>query len=270
MKKTKRRKLKYTGRIAGIKRRKKGQKLRERLGRKAEEEKKDAAAFEEELEKEEVYRQKKQIHTERAKKIAGRCFQIFLAVFCVYTVFLIYGLVSTDYEYDENGNVVPKIVTVEEIGNKEVYNVLYRHYLQARTLYEDILRLDYQLSMDEESKLIATEYEELLDTVSVQTVSIEALSLETKYGQFKTMLLEWVKTDAAVYLQNISAAILQNSIEKEDEALACREQMYNDFLVLSENMAVLGESIPGTDVSGLYEWSPERFISEVLEGVHDE
>ena len=204
------------------------------------------------------------------RKTAGRFFQVILAVLCVYTVFLIYGLMSTEYVYDENGNVVPKIVTVEEIENRDVYALLYRHYLQARGLYEDILRLDYRLSMDEESKLIATEYEELLDTVSSQTVAIDGLALDTKYGQFKTMLLEWVKTDAAVYLQNISAAILQNDSQKEEEALACRSQMYTDFLILSENMAVLGENVPGIDVSSLYEWSPENFISEVLEGVQDE
>ena len=263
-------KLKYVRGSSGKKRWRRKRKLGDRLGRVPEEERKDPEELEAELEAEESERQRKQIHTERVRKIAGRFFQVILAVLCVYTVFLIYGLMSTEYVYDENGNVVPKIVTVEEIENRDVYALLYWHYLQARGLYEDILRLDYRLSMYEESKLIATEYEELLDTVSSQTVAIDGLALDTKYGQFKTMLLEWVKTDAAVYLQNISAAILQNDSQKEEEALACRSQMYTDFLILSENMAVLGENVPGIDVSSLYEWSPENFISEVLEGVQDE
>ena len=114
------------------------------------------------------------------------------------------------------------------------------------------------------------EYEELLDNVSSLTVTIDALSVNTKYGQYKNMLLEWVRTDTAVYLQNMSAAILQNDEEKANEAVACRDQMYNDFLILTENMAVLGESVPGADLSSLYTWSPEKFIAEVLEGVRDE
>lgn len=230
----------------------------------------DPVKFEEELEQEEDVRQKKGIQTEKRKRSLARGIQILLAIWSVYTVFLIYGLLVTEYQYDEAGNVVPKIVTVEEIESREVFELLYRHYLQARMLYEDVLRLDYKLSLDEESKLVAMEYEELLDQVSALTVSVDALSVGTKYGQIKNMLLEWVKTDTAVYLQNISAAILQNNENKANEALACRTQMYNDFLILTENMAALGETIPGVDIASIYTWSPESFISEVLEGVRRE
>ncbi len=164
-------KLTYTRQKSEKKRRRKP-KLEERLGRSPKIEEKSTEAFEQELESEEHARQKKQLRTERTGRIAGRIFQVVLAGLCVYTVFLIYGLLSTEYVYDADGNVVPKVVT---------------------------------------------EYEELLDRVSAQTVAIEALTLETKYGQFRSMLLEWVKTDAAVYLQNVSAAILQNDEQKEAE-----------------------------------------------------
>lgn len=267
-----RNKLKYSYKTAGRARRKnRKSKLKDRLNiQNPEVEVVTAEEFEVELEKDETKRQQKRLRDERWTRIAARAIQILLAVLSAYTVFLIYGLMVTEYEYDDAGNVRPKIVTVEEIENREIYEVIFRHYLQARILYEDVLRLDYKLSTGEESKLVAMEYEELLDKVSNLTVAIDALSVGTKYGQFKTMLLEWVKTDTAVYLQNMSASILQNDEEKANEALACREQMYNDFLILTENMAVLGESVPGVDLRTLYTWSPEQFISEVLEGVHNE
>ena len=156
---------------------------------------------------------------------------------------------------------VIKVVTGIRRCGKSTLLVQYQSWLLKNNVSENqIISINFE----------ELEYEELLDTVSSQTVAIDGLALDTKYGQFKTMLLKWVKTDAAVYLQNISAAILQNDSQKEEEALACRSQMYTDFLILSENMAVLGENVPGIDVSSLYEWSPENFISEVLEGVQDE
>lgn len=265
-------KLRYEFKVAGRakwKRKKKG--LKDRLEvNDAEVISESDEQLEEELEKEEEERNKKGVRDERAKRIFARCFQILLAILSAYTVFLIYGLIVTEYQYDDAGNVRPKIVSVEEIASREIYELIYRHYLLARNLYEDVLRLDYKLSTGEEPKLIAMEYEELLDNVSSLTVTIDALSVNTKYGQYKNMLLEWVRTDTAVYLQNMSAAILQNDEEKANEAVACRDQMYNDFLILTENMAVLGESVPGADLNSLYTWSPEKFIAEVLEGVRDE
>ncbi len=265
-------KLKYSYRTVGHARWKSRKtKLKDRLNISSPEvEDKTAEEYEMELEKDETKRQQKRLKDEKWARIAARALQIILAVFSAYTVFLIYGLMVTEYEYDAAGNIQPKIVSVEEIENREIYELIFRHYLQARILYEDVLRLDYKLSTGEESKLVAMEYEEMLDKVSNLTVTIDALSVGTKYGQFKAMLLEWVKTDTAVYLQNMSASILQNNEEKANEALACREQMYNDFLILTENMAILGESVPGVDLSTIYTWSPEQFISEVLEGVRNE
>lgn len=243
--------------------------LRSRLGQEEEIEK-ETEVLEEELEQEETLREKKNLRSQKAKHIFLRGIQLLLSVMSIYTVFLIYGLIVTEYQYDTDGNIVPRIITMEEIEGRETYGVLYRYYLQARALYEKVLRLDYKLSMDEESKLLAMEYEALLDDVTSLTVAMDGLAVDTKYGQFKGMLLEWVRTDTAVYLQNISAAILKNNEEKANEALACRNQMYSDFLILTENIAALGEAIPGADLSSLYTWSPEKFISEVLEGVRNE
>lgn len=264
-------KLQYDYKAAGhAKRKGKKHRLKDRLqAEEPELENQSVEQLEEELEKEEEKQQQRGLQVKRIRRLLVRSFQILLAILSVYTVFLIYGLMVTEYQYDETGNVKPKIVSVEEITSREIYDLLYRHYLQARNLYEDVLRLDYRLNIGEEPKLVAMEYEEMLDKVSSLTVTVDALSVGTKYGQYKNMLLEWVKTDTAVYLQNMSIAILQNNEEKANEAVACRTQMYNDFLILTENMAILGETVPGTDLSSIYSWSPEKFIAEVLEGVRN-
>lgn len=228
---------------------------------------KEGIEYEKELEADEIQRERNK--SRRNKLFCGviRGMQIGLALLSAYTVFLIYGLIVTEYQYNENGELVPKIITVDEIENKAVFEQFYRYYIQARNLYEEILRLDYKLSLNDESKLLATEYEALLDDVSKLVISIDAIAVDTKYGQFKSMLLEWVKTDAAIYLQNMSSAILQNNNAKAEEALAGRNKMYSDFMLLSENVAALGEVIPGVDIASMYEWSPEKYVKKVLEGI---
>lgn len=228
---------------------------------------KEGIEYEKELEADENQRERNK--SRKNKLFCGviRGMQIGLALLSAYTVFLIYGLIVTEYQYNENGELVPKIITVDEIENKAVFEQFYRYYIQARNLYEEILRLDYKLSFDDESKLLATEYEALLDDVSKLVISIDAIAVDTKYGQFKSMLLEWVKTDTAIYLQNMSSAILQNNNTKAEEALAGRNKMYSDFMLLSENIAALGEIIPGVDIASMYEWSPEKYVKKVLEGI---
>lgn len=228
---------------------------------------KDDSEYEKELENDEIRREKKQSREKKLRHAIVRVGQIGLALLSAYTIFLIYGLIMTEYQYNENGEIVPVIITADEIENKVAFEQLYRYYIQARNLYEEILRLDYKVSIEEQSKLLATEYESLLDDVSKLVITIDAITVDTKYGQLKSMLLEWVKTDTAVYLQNMSSAILQNDDKRVDEAIAGRNKMYRDFMLLSENMAALGEAISGIDITSMYEWSPEQYVKQVLEGI---
>lgn len=228
---------------------------------------KDDIKYEKELEEDEIKREKKQSRKRKLWRGMVRGGQIGLALLSAYTVFLIYGLIMTEYQYNENGELVPIIISTDEIESKATFEQLYRHYIQARNLYEEILRLDYKMSLDEQPKLLATEYESLLDEVSKLVITIDAITMDTKYGQFKSMLIEWVKTDAAVYLQNMSSAILQNDNKRAEEAIAGRNKMYHDFMLLSENIAALGEVISGVDITSMYEWSPEQYVKQVLEGI---
>lgn len=223
---------------------------------------------EEALERETETRRKRTARSERLCRRGGKAVQILLAAGCVYLVFIFYGLMVTEYDYNKQGEVVPRIVTAEQIKAKVQFDEIFNYYLQARTLYEDALRLDYRLSTDTEApKLLATEYEGMLDDVSKLSLALEAVSTDTKYNPVKSLLEAWVKSDIAVYLQNMGAALSQNNEEKANNALQDRDRMYQDFAIITENVAALGGVVPGMDLTTLYEWSPERFVTETLEGV---
>lgn len=58
---------------------------------------------------------------------------------CVYVSILIYGVMVTDYNYNENGEIVPEVVSVQDIKEEKAYDTILYQYLQCRSLYEEVL-----------------------------------------------------------------------------------------------------------------------------------
>ena len=68
---------------------------------------------------EETRRELEALRRKKLRAMAVRVAQILTAVLCVYLVFLIYGVLNTEYTYDERGDIVPVILTVEGIRETE-------------------------------------------------------------------------------------------------------------------------------------------------------
>jgi len=209
---------------------------------------------------------------QKIKYYIEKVFQVVLIASCVYLVFLIYGVLNTNYVYDKsNGSVVPLVVPVETIKAKAEYEVVSSQYLQARTLYEEVLKLDYRLGMasntGEDPLLIAPEYEKLLEKISSLSVQMAAQTVPAQYTQPYNMLLSWVQNDIALYCQYISRAITQNNVADMNKALSYKESMYSNFMRITEIVATLGSRVENVDISMLLNWSPESFIEQYSGGI---
>lgn len=209
---------------------------------------------------------------QKLKYYIEKVFQVVLIASCVYLVFLIYGVLNTNYVYDKsNGSVVPLVVPVETIKAKAEYEVVSSQYLQARTLYEEVLKLDYRLGMasntGEDPLLIAPEYEKLLEKISSLSVQMAAQTVPAQYTQPYNMLLSWVQNDIALYCQYISRAITQNNVADMNKALSYKESMYSNFMRITEIVATLGSRVENVDISMLLNWSPESFIEQYSGGI---
>lgn len=205
-----------------------------------------------------VMRAKTTIHKNRALRVL----QVFLIILCVYVAFLVYGVIETNYIYNQEGLVEPEILSVADRAALSEYENLSGYYLRARILYERTLSLDYELSLNPDASLsVAMDYNAMLDDVAKLTVDIDAAQFGTEYSSIKSQLLNWVKTDIAVYLQNISAAITNNDGEKANNAMVSRDVMYADFATLTSNMAVLCKSTAGAKNGDIFNWSPESYVA---------
>lgn len=194
--------------------------------------------------------------------------QFLLAAGCIYFVFLIYGTLVTDYTYDQTGKIIPVVLTVNDIEERNEFNKLYAIYLQSRGLYEKILILDYRVASGVEDTLnIAPEYEKTLDEISKLAVQVDAASISSEYNQVRNMMLTWVKTHIAAYCQYMSTAITQNDETAAQEAIACREVVNSNFRQITENIITIGSEINGIELADIKNWSPESYIASEIEGI---
>lgn len=210
-------------------------------------------------------------HEERTAALKGKAKRVFLAVtvvLCLYLAFLIYGLLQTNYIYNDNGEVVPEILSVEDLGTLNQYNTLSNYYLRVRILYEKVLTVDYKLAQNSDNgALVAMEYTDLLDNVSKLITDIEAAQLDTAYTILLNQMDELVKTHIAVYLQNMAKALTQNDSDAATQALAGREVIESEFTALTANMATLCNATNGANNGEIYSWSPAGFMESLAQEV---
>ena len=198
------------------------------------------------------------------RSIASRAGKAVLVLLISYTVFLTYGIAITDYIYDERGNVVPLVMSVDDIERKREFEDFSAYYYSIRELYEKILLLDDILAEADDSTdyvSLSSEYEQLLDTVSYIVIQLEAYSPASAYRQTYEMMTELIKTDIAVYLQNISAALAKNDSDKWQKAVIDRENVLVKFSKVTGNLLSIGETVKGVSTADISGWNARDIIT---------
>lgn len=196
-----------------------------------------------------------------------RIINFILIAGCIYLLVLIFGAAVTKYQYNSDGKAVPEKMSVDDIRQKHNFDTILTQYEYCGSLYEKTLLLDYRVAQGQEDTLeIAPEYEALLDDVQNLSVKTDAISVDTKYDQVKSMMVNWIKNDIAVYLQNISAAISENNTEKANNALQDKDRVYDDFSLITQNIVALGSSISGADLTDIKSWTPEDYVDQEING----
>lgn len=211
------------------------------------------------------------VRKKKRKEVIEKAFSVVLIVACVYLVFLIYGVVNTNYKYNEKGEVVPEVNDVKTIREVNEFTTVSAQYLQARGLYEKALLLDYRLGMagttGEDPILIAPEYEGILEDVTKLSVQMAAVTVPARYVQPFNLLISWVQDDLALYCQYISRAISQNNSADMNQALYYKDSMYTKFRQVTQVLSTLGSTIENSGVEYIRNWSPESYIEQVSGGM---
>ena len=231
----------------------------------------DYEKLEYQLDLDEELRAQKERRAAERSVVAHKIGTVFMVLACVYLIFLIYGALNTSYVYNDDGKVIAQKMSVKQIQDLRDFETIANEYRQARTVYEAALQLDYRIAAGiEDPLLIAPEYERLLEQIEALAIQCQAISVSTQYTQLQTMLNIWITTDIAVYCQNMSAAISRNDASAAERALEYRTMAYNDFSVITANIATMGAQVDGADITDITEWSPEKYINQQIGGIGGE
>ena len=92
-----------------------------------------------------------------------------------------------------------------------------------------------------------------------------AMVIDTKYTQVRELMLAWLD-DEGNYLSSMSAAITNNDETTKQAALAYRDEVYNKFYILTQNIVSLGSNVSGIDMYDIEEWSPSGYIEKTING----
>lgn len=221
--------------------------------------------FEAELDAETTQKDNRSEMAAETKKHMAVWAQVLIIILSIYTCFLIYGLFLTNYVYDTNGNVTPEVMTVNDLQALNDYKSIQTFYLRTRNLYEDTLKLDYQLSQHpEESLMVSMGYTKLLETVDKLAVDISAAQFDAQYTAIYSQFKTWTTTDIALYLQYMAKAIANNDATAANNAIIARDAVYNDFALITSNIAKLATTIKGTGRLDFDTWTPDSYIESLM------
>lgn len=192
-----------------------------------------------------------------------------IAVILVFTYicFLTYGLLYTNYEYDENGNPVPIVYSVEELKLLDEYALMAAYYNRIQDVYRQILDLDADLAKNPQNSLvISLQYTELLEPLEKIIVDLKAAEYEAKYSTVYTQFAAWCSGYTALYLQYISKAIANNDEAAMNNALVARKFMYNNFIIITANVATISSGIKGAHSYADFSWNPDEHYAKKING----
>lgn len=209
------------------------------------------------------------IAKERRSNLISTALTIFFVIASLYMVLLIYGTIITKYQYDKNGQVHPVRMTASDLEKYNEFKTMQNYYTEARRIYEEVLLLDYRLSTGEEDSLIlATEYQAITDDIDKLGRQIKAENVRSEYTNLMTLEKQWIVGDygIGIYCDKMSSAITMNNQADANAALVIRSQMQADWRQLTQNMVVIGSTVKGADVSELSEWSEEQYIHDTVFG----
>lgn len=219
------------------------------------------------IEKDETRKMKKSVKRERIKRKWDKIKWYLMIIAAVYIIFLVFGGIVTQFEYDKNGNYGPVKMSYSDLKNKEKFNELLQYYYTVRGLYEDALTYDYKLSLDSSQSItLSSKYNSLISRTDKVYVKVKALSTNAEYETLQGLLLSWMER-FELYSKHMNSALATNDATAGTQALEDRQAVYKLFDTLTANFAGIANNVKGiksTEIEELKSWTPDKFIYEEL------
>lgn len=179
-----------------------------------------------------------------------------LVLFCAYLIFLLFGMLVSDYYVDENGVRQPIVLSLEYLEKREDYRELRQHYDTVSDLIVDMSIIDIHVANEDITNMeAATQYSALLnEKVDILIPKITAMELGEEQIVLQKSMETLLSNDIAVYLQKMIDGLKTGNTDSIKTAMLWREKYLSSFDVIRGDMVLLCESVK-VDPTDIKEWN---------------
>lgn len=205
-------------------------------------------------------------------------FNILMSLACVYIIFLIFGCLCTDYQYNEKGVIVPQSLSVSDVREKKKFEKIYYQYLNVMDIYKKLLVLDYRVANNKDGNFIpvANDYEATVSDIKNVYTKLSATTIDPKYSELKEMLLSLLYSEDNSsyanfnsYCSAMSTALSKNSEKAAATAESARMDIYNYFSLITSNVLKISEDMNGMDVTAIKNFNPDTYAEDKSKSLVD-
>lgn len=181
--------------------------------------------------------------------------RILIVVGIVYLLILLFGIFTTRFYTDENGERRAYQLSFSDLRAQDDYNALTDKLSDIRSLLTDITIIDIHVANGDYGNYeAATYYTDILnEQLDVLIPKISAMNLQDEQKTIQEEMENILSYDLALYLQNMAAGLKNGSNETVSKALAYRDKALTTYELIENDLKAVSDRLKMND-SSYYNW----------------
>ncbi len=181
--------------------------------------------------------------------------QILIVVGVMYLLILLFGIFTTRFYTDENGERRAYQLSFSDLRAQDDYNALTDKMSDIRSLLTDITIIDIHVANGDYGNYeAATYYTDILnEQLDVLIPKISAMNLQDEQKTIQEEMENILSYDLALYLQNMATGLKNGSNETVSTALAYRDKALTTYELIESDLKLVSDRLKMND-SSYYNW----------------
>lgn len=197
-----------------------------------------------------------------ARKNGSMFVKVLLILCIVYVLYLILGILTTEFYTDKDGKKKAVKGDIETLENREDYDNLTDYISQVRDIMRDITIIDIKTANEEISYgQAAVQYESILnDQVDLIIPRLKTVNVQTRNEHIKQDIQIIFSNDIAFYLQLMVKGLKEQDMTSVNEAVKWKESMMQTYNSIDNNIRELAEKLHREN-SDFFNWELEKAVT---------
>lgn len=189
--------------------------------------------------------------------------KILLIIAILYVLFLILGVLTTEFYTDENGKKVPVTADLTTLEDREDYDNLTYYISQARDIMRDVTIIDIKLLNGVINYgQAAVQYQAILnDQIETIIPKLKTVQVQTRNEHIKQNIQVIFTNDIALYLQLISKGLTEKNMASINDASAWKESMMQTYQAIDRDILELAKTLHREN-SEFFDWKLEKAVTD--------